>query len=214
MTSLKQYRLALQIFQSNRLRRDYSDLAAIPQYEPVGEFFFSEIYGPRDFSRRDEEARRLHGILHLLPGVALRDVEEVLELLELTSVLDDELAQIMLAQGVGLDFDEPAYERIYREAASYGPRLRQLELVRGCLYNVFRLSRSQLLGMGLHRSRLLARLMGIEAAHTFLVRGFDALSGVSSIERFAETIYGRELARLDRIYGSGAGAAEMPQGDV
>jgi hypothetical protein len=207
MTTLKQYRLALQIFQSNRLRRDYNDLAVIPQYEPVGEFFFSEIYGPRDFSRRDEEARRLHAILHLLPGVALRDVEGVLELLELTTLLDDELARLMLGQGAGLDFDEPLYERFYREADSYGPRLRQLELVRDSLYDVFRLSRSHLLGAGLHSSRLLARLAGIEAAHTFLVRGFDALSGVSSIERFAETIYERELARLDRIYGRGAEGA-------
>lgn len=204
MTTLRQYRLALQIFQSNRLRRDYNDLAEIPQYTPVGEFFFSEIYGPRDFSRRDEEARRLHGLLHMLPGVAMRDVEEVLELLELTVVLDDELARLMLDQGVGLDFDEATYERFYREADSYGPRLRQLTLVRDCLYNVFRLSRSQLLGLGLHRSRLLARLMGLEAAHTFLVRGFDALCGVQSIEQFAETIYGRELQRLDRIYGRDA----------
>jgi hypothetical protein len=206
MTTLRQYRLALQIFQSNRLRRDYNDLAAIPQYEPVGEFFFTEIYGARDFSRRDEEARRLHAILHLLPGVALRDVEEVLELLELTTLLDDQLAQMMLAQGAGLDFDEPTYERFYRKADSYGPRLRQLQLVRDSLYNVFRLSRSHLLGAGLHRSGLLARMVGIEAAHTFLTRGFDALRGVSSIEQFAETIYGRELQRLDRIYGRGAEA--------
>lgn len=203
MTTLRQYRLALQIFQSNRLRRDYNDLAVIPQYEPVGEFFFSEIYGPRDFSRRDEEARRLHGILHLLPGVALRDVEEVLELLELTTLLDDQLAQLMLRSGAGLDFDEATYERYYREADSYRPRLRQLQLIRGSLYNVFRLSRSQLLGVGLHRSRLLARMLGLEAAHTFLSRGFDALSGVSSIDLFAETIYERELARLDRIYDRG-----------
>jgi hypothetical protein len=206
MTTLRQYRLALQIFQSNRLRRDYNDLAVIPQYEPVGEFFFSEIYGPRDFSRRDEETRRLHGILHLLPGVALRDVEEVLELLELTTQLDDQLAQLMLREGAGLDFDEPTYERFYREADSYGPRLRQLQLIRHALYNVFRLSRSQLLGAGLHRSRLLARLLSLEAAHTFLSRGFDALRGVSSIDQFAETIYERELARLERIYGRGAEA--------
>jgi DNA-binding transcriptional MerR regulator len=200
MSSLRQLRIALQIFQSNRLRRDYSDLSAIEEYEPVGEFFFDEIYGARDFSRRDSEARRLQSILHLLPGVNLRDVEEVLELLDLTNRLDDELARLMLEHGQTTDFDERAYETFYRKADNYESRLQQLELVHGCLYNVFRLSRMPLLGLALHRSRLLARIAGIEAAHTFLVKGFDALQGVSSIDHFAETIYSRELARLRRIY--------------
>jgi hypothetical protein len=200
MSHLRQLRIALQIFQSNRLRRDYSDLSEIAQYEPVGEFFFDEIYGARDFSRRDSEARRLQGILHVLPGVNVRDIEEVLDLLDLTNRLDEQLAQHMLARGIHTDFDELAYERCYRDLNNYDARLRQLELVHGCLYNVFRLSRSPLLGIALHRSRLLARLAGLEAAHSFLTKGFDALEGVSSIDQFAETIYSRELARLNRIY--------------
>lgn len=204
MTTLKQYRIALQIFQANRLRRDYRDLAAIPQYEPVGEFFFNEIYGPRDFTERDRGARRLHQLLHALPGVRLRDVEQVLELLELTTTLDDGLALLMLEHKIGTDFDEATYEHYYFVADNYDERLRQLDLVRDSLYNVFRLSRSQLLGIGLHRSRLLARLVGMEAAHEFLVQGYDALQGVSSIDHFAVTVYDRELARLNRIYGRSA----------
>lgn len=200
MTTLKQYRLALQIFQSNRLRRDYRDLAEIPQYEPVGEFFFSEIYGPRDFSRRDSEAQRLHGLLHMLPGVHLRDVEQVLDLLELTNRLDDDLARMLLARDVGIDFDEPTYERLYREADNYDARVQQLELIRSSLLNVYQLSRSPLLGLALHRSRLVARLAGLEAAHSFLVKGYDALHGVSDIVPFATTVHDRELARLNRIY--------------
>ncbi|MEI8166619.1 MAG: hypothetical protein WCG26_09570, partial [Chloroflexales bacterium] len=80
-TTFKQHRLALQIFQSNRLRRDYHDLAAIPQYDAVGEFFFTEMYGPRDFSDRDEDARRIHHFIQILPGVHLNDVQQVLSLL-------------------------------------------------------------------------------------------------------------------------------------
>lgn len=200
MNTLKQYRLALQIFQSNRLRRDYSDLAAIPQYEPVGEFFFTEMYGPRDFSDRNAGARKIQHFLHILPGVRLRDIEEVLDLLDLTVRLDDGLAQLMISRDTGVDFDEATYEQIYREADNYDERFRQLELIRKSLYNVFHLSRSQLLGIGLHRSRLVARLAGIEAAHTFLVKGYDALHGVTDIDLFAHTVYDRELLRLNRIY--------------
>ncbi|MGB9634715.1 MAG: FFLEELY motif protein [Chloroflexaceae bacterium] len=204
MSTFKQYRIALQIFQSNRLRRDYRDLAEIPQYEPVGEFFFNEIYGPRDFTERDRGARRLHQFIHALPGVRLRDVEEVLDLLDLTNRLDDGLALMMLEHKVGTDFDEATYERFYYLADNYDERLKQLELVRSSLYNVFRLSRSHLLGIGLHRSRLLARLLGMEAAHEFLVKGYDALQGVISIDHFAVTVHDRELARLNRIYGRDA----------
>ncbi len=201
MTTLKQYRLALQVFQSHRLRRDYGDLAAIPQYGPVGEFFFTEMYGPSDFSDRDAGARRIQHVIHMLPGVHMRDVEEVLELLDLTNRLDDHLARLMVRQGTGIDFDEPTYEACYREADNYAERLRQLNLINSSTYTVFRLSRSQLLGLGLHRSRLLARLAGIEAAHNFLVKGYDAVHRVSDITLFAETVHARELARLDRIYG-------------
>lgn len=200
MSTLKQYRIALQIFQANRLRRDYRDLSDIPQYEPVGEFFFNEIYGPRDFTERDRGARRLHQFIHALPGVRLRDVEQVLDLLELTKRLDDGLALMMLEHSVGTDFDEATYEHYYYLADNYDHRLHQLDLVRDSLYNVYHLSRSHLLGIGLHRSRLLARLVGVEAAHEFLVKGYDALQGVSSIDLFAVTVYDRELARLNRIY--------------
>ncbi|MCX7860701.1 MAG: hypothetical protein N2385_11455 [Chloroflexus sp.] len=200
MNKLRQYRIALQIFQSNRLRRDYRDLSEVPEYEPLGEFFFNEMYGPRDFSQRDQEGRRLHHFLGMLPGVHLRDLEEVLELLELTYQLDDDLAQRMLAADIGTDFDEMTYEYFYRLADKYNERLRQLTLVRSSLYNVFRLSRSAMLGLALRRSHFVARLAGISNVHTFLLRGYEALQNVTAIEHFAETIYQRELDRLNRIY--------------
>lgn len=200
MNTLRQYRIALQIFQSNRLRRDYRDLSEVPEYEPLGEFFFNEMYGPHDFSQRDQEGRRLHHFLGILPGVRLRDLEEVLELLELTYQLDEDLAQWMLAADIGTDFDELTYEYFYRLADKYDERFRQLTLVRSSLYNVFQLSRSPILGSALRRSHFVARLAGIGTVHTFLLRGYEALQNVTAIEHFAETIYQRELDRLNRIY--------------
>lgn len=200
MTTLKQYRIALQVFQSNRLRRDYSDLAAMPEYGPVGEFFFNEMYGPRDFTARDTHARRIHNFLHILPGVHMRDIEAILELLEMTNTLDHAMAQVMHADGLGLDFDELTYERYYRAADNYAERLRQLHLIDSSTRTVFHLSRSAFLGVALHRARFLAILAGIAEGHAFLTKGYDALRGVSDITLFADTIHRRELARLNRIY--------------
>jgi hypothetical protein len=200
MTTLKQYRLALQIFQSNRLRRDYPDLSAIKQYHAVGEFFFTEIYGPRDFSERDNGARRLQGFLHLVPGVMAEDVEQVLELLDLTNHLDHDLALVLHGREVGLNFNEAVYEECYRRQNNYDDRLRQLKLVDRSLYDVFRLSRIGLLGTALRRTRLVAQLTGIDGIHQFLLKGYDALRPVQDITLFAQTIYDRELERLNRIY--------------
>lgn len=203
METFTQYRIALQTFQSHRLRRDYQDLAAIPMYESVGEFFFEELYGPRDFSQRDNDARRLQHFLQIVPGVHLRDIEEILDLIAITADLDDDLTRRMIRRGLPLSFDEPVYELLYREADNYAARERQLELIRSCLMNVYRLSRSHLLGMGLERSGLFARLVGFEAGHTFLLKGYRALRNVSEIDHFATTIYNRERKRLDRIFEVG-----------
>ncbi|MBX0329552.1 hypothetical protein K2Z83_17925 [Oscillochloris sp. ZM17-4] len=189
METFRKYRIALQVFQSNRLRRDYNDLASIPMYEPVGEFFFEELYGPRDFSERDDNARRLQHFLHIVPGVRLRDVEELLDLISITAHLDDGLTLKLIDAGAPITFDEPLYERLYREADNYDERMRQLELIRSCLLNVFQLSRSGLLGIGLERSGLIARLAGFEAGHTFLLAGYRALRNVNEIDHFATTIY-------------------------
>src|SRR6476469_10981413 len=109
MTSQLDYKLTLQSFQSQRLRRDHADLAVEPQYRQIAEFFFEEMYGPRDFSSRDEQARRLHQFVHLAPGLATRDVQDVLELLELTNRLDDAVATQLSVLEASLDFDEPTY---------------------------------------------------------------------------------------------------------
>jgi hypothetical protein len=119
MTTHQDYKLALQAFQSQRLRRDLADLAAEAQYQQIGQFFFDEMYGSRDFSARDDQAQRAHWFVHRVPGVTAHDVESVLALLELTNKLDDEIADGLIALGAPLDFDEAIYERAYRRADHY-----------------------------------------------------------------------------------------------
>ncbi|HJZ47581.1 MAG TPA: hypothetical protein VKE41_10465 [Roseiflexaceae bacterium] len=200
MSSQQDYKLSLQIFQSQRLRRDHADLAAEPQYRQIGEFFFKEMYGPQDFSSRDEQARRLHQFVHLAPGLAVRDVQDVLELLELTNQLDDAVAAQLAALKAPLDFDETTYERAYRLCDNYADRVRQIELIRKSLYNVYRMAHKPLIGAVLQRTRGLAQTVGMADIHRFLLLGYQAIQAVRDIYRFVETILLREQDRLDRIY--------------
>lgn len=200
MTSHQDYKLALQTFQSNRLRRDHADLAAEAQYREIGEFFFRELYGPRDFRARDEQGQRLRQFVHMAPGLAVRDVEQVLKLLELTNRLDETVVKRLVGLGAPLDFDEALYERAYRLADNYADRVLQIDLVRDSLYNVDRLARKPLLGTVLQRTQGLAQAVGMSDIHRFLRAGYQAILPVRDIHRFIETICLRERDRLERIF--------------
>jgi hypothetical protein len=200
MPSQLDYKRPLQIFQSQRLRRDHADLAAEREYSQIAEFFFEEMYGPHDFSARDEQAHRLHQFVHLAPGLAARDVQDVLELLELTNRLDDAVADQLSVLEASLDFDEAVYERAYQLCDNYGDRMRQIELSRHALYNVYRMARKPLIGAVLQRTQGLAQTVGMSDIHRFLRLGYQAILPVRDIHRFVETVLLREQDRLDRIY--------------
>jgi hypothetical protein len=200
MPSQLDYKLALQTFQSQRLRRDHADLAVQPEYRQIAEFFFEEMYGPHDFSSRDEQAYRLHQFIHLAPGLAVRDVQDVLELLDLTNRLDDAVVAQLNALEAPLDFDEIMYEQAYQLCDNYGDRMRQIELSRSALYNVYRMARKPLIGAVLQRTQGLAQTVGMSDIHRFLRLGYQAILPVRDIHRFVETILLREQDRLDRIY--------------
>jgi hypothetical protein len=203
MASQQEYKHLLQTFQSHRLRRDHADLAAEPQYHQIAQFFFEEMYGPQDFSSRDEQAHRLHQFVHLVPGLAVRDVQDVLELLELTNQLDDAVANQLFLLEARLDIDEIAYERAYRLCDNYDQRVRQIDLIRNALYNVHRMARKPLIGAVLERTHGLAQAVGMADIHRFLHLGYQAIQPVHDIHRFVETILLRERDRLDRIYQVG-----------
>jgi hypothetical protein len=194
------YKLALQTFQSQRLQRDLADLAAEAQYRQIAQFFFEEMYGPRDFNARDEQAQRAHWFVHRMPGLTVHDIEPVLELLELTNRLDDQIAGLLIELGAPLDFDEAIYERAYRQADNYAARVRQIDLAIVALGNVYRLGRRRLLGVVLQSTYALAHAVGMGDLHRFLRLGFQAIQPVRDIRRFLNTIETREKARLDRIY--------------
>jgi hypothetical protein len=200
MAALHDYKLALQHFQSNRLRRDHADLASELQYRAIAEFFFCEMYGPRDYAARDDQARRLRQFVHVVPGLSIRDVEPALQLLDLSNRLDEAVIYQLIGQGVALDFTEQHYEQAYRRANNYADRVIQLDLVRTALYNVFRMSENPLIRIALERTDQLARVVGMAEIHHFLKHGYASIQSVRDIYRFVETIYVREKDRLDRIY--------------
>src|SRR5512134_4045998 len=56
---LAQDRLLVRAWQADRLARTYADLLANPRYAAAAAFFLSDLYGPKDFSARDEAVGRI-----------------------------------------------------------------------------------------------------------------------------------------------------------
>ena len=190
----------LQEFQAYRLRRDYDHFGAQPQYVALADFFFNDMYGPKDFSARDTQARRLHQFIHLAPGLSMRDIEVTLDLLDLTVRLDEQVAEVLEKSGAPVPFDEATYERAYRDADAYEPRVRQIDLISESLLRVHRLAKMPLLGTALNNSKTIARMMGMGDLHRFLRKGYNALEVVEDLKPFLNEVTTRELQRLDRIY--------------
>ena len=76
---------AIKHYQHRRFSLTYSDLLASSRFGPAARFFLDDLYGPHDFSQRDEQfARVVPGLVRLFPHelvltvVALGDLHAAL----------------------------------------------------------------------------------------------------------------------------------------
>ena len=103
--------LALKRWQSGRLARTYDDLLASARHGDAARFFFEDLYGPKDFSKRDADvARILPKLRALLPAAALSTIADALEL----DCLSEELDQALATSAATAIIDEDGYAAAYR----------------------------------------------------------------------------------------------------
>ena len=80
---------SLRQWQSERLARTYTDLLNDKQYRSACLFFLSDIYSPRDFSQRDQDAEHLYNLLsRFVPQAMLRLLADAIRTNQLTDQLD------------------------------------------------------------------------------------------------------------------------------
>src|SRR4051794_28025327 len=83
----------LKRWQSRRLAETYADFSAQPRYRDATRFFLEDLYGPKDFSRRDDAMLRiLPAMTRLLPGSAVDTAQLAIELEALSEDLDHRVA--------------------------------------------------------------------------------------------------------------------------
>ena len=102
----------LQTWQTNRLLATHDDLWNSKRFRPPMQFFAEEIYGPKDFSKRDIElARAVPKMAKVIPEKGLQSLQTAIRLNSLSLELD-----LALIQHLGGDIlNRDSYFECYRQ---------------------------------------------------------------------------------------------------
>ncbi len=192
-------------YQHARFGATYADLMAQPRYATAAEFFLTDLYGPADFSDRDDQfARIVPALVRLFPSHIVETVAELSELHALSERLDTAMALQRLAS----DDSEgavsgPQYGTWWRAVGEPATRERQIALMVSVGQSLDRYTRNRLLRQSLRLMRGPAAAAGLGALQGFLERGFDTFRDMAGAAVFLETIATRERALAARLFGGG-----------
>jgi hypothetical protein len=191
----------LKCWQSKRLERTYADIAAQPRYKAATAFFLDDLYGPKDFSGRDQAMLRILPVMsRILPAKAVETAALSIELEAVSEALDQRLAHA-LPEG---PIDADAYAKAYRETSNRAQREHQIELLDAVGHRLDALVAKPLVSSTLKLMRRPAKVAGLGDLQDFLERGFAAFRGMKGADEFLALVRERETAILNRLFSGKA----------
>jgi hypothetical protein len=195
--------LGIKRFQHARFALTYADLMAQSRYRGAAQFFLNDLYGPGDFSDRDNQFGRIvPALVRLFSREIVATVANLAQLHALSEQLDSAMGAELAAAGMpALDGQE--YGRLWRAVGEPGQRRRQIELMVSVGAALDRYTRSTLLRQSLRLMRGPAAAAGLGALQGFLERGFDTFRAMGGAEEFLDTVTGRETALAQSLFAGG-----------
>ncbi|WP_269532194.1 hypothetical protein [Chitinimonas sp. BJYL2] len=187
-------------WQADRLAATYADLSADARYAQATTFFLTDIYGPKDYSRRDADGARVIAKMRaLLPRRATQALASALHLNQLSQQLDAQMAS-MLFDTLRVDqINAVNYAEAYRRCDQAAARYEQIALVHTLGHELDQLVQRPLVQMTLKLAHGPAHLAGLGELQDFLERGFAAFLHMKGADHFLDTIRDRETLILERI---------------
>jgi hypothetical protein len=192
----------LRRWQAARLAASFEGFMQDPKRRPAAEFFLTDLYGDRDFSRRDADiARVVPKMQRLLPQSLLETLADAIELGALSHAFDLRMAEALhrlAPRRVTLDDD--LYGRAYREIGL--PRLRshQIDLIVVAGYGLGHALRTRGVSTLLGVLRGPARAAGFGELQSFLERGFGAYAKLDDVGAFIADIERSEREASRRLF--------------
>lgn len=184
-------------FQHTRFESTYADLLADPRYAPAARFFLNDLYGPSDFTQRDDQfARVVPGLVRLFPKEIVKTVAGLAQLHELSEGLDTAMGEVTPSGPL----NSAAYSAAWRAVARRADRERQIDLMLDVGSALDRFTRNPFIRGSLRVMRGPASAAGLAALQQFLETGFDAFSAMRGAQTFLATIAERERALAQQFF--------------
>jgi hypothetical protein len=192
-------------FQHARFEHSYADLLAQARYAKSARFFLEELYGPVDFTARDDQfARVVPAMVRMFPQEIVSTVANLAELHSLSEVLDTAMGRAIAAPAL----DAAQYGRAWRAVGRAPDRERQIALMLGVGSDLDRYTGRALLRHSLRVMRGPANAAGLGALQRFLEAGFDTFREMRGAEYFLRTIAERERALAAQLFAAPPAGAE------
>lgn len=191
---------AVRAWQAQRLAATYEDLHRDPGFRGAVEFFLADLYGPGDFTARDEAfARAWPHLRKLMPAGALEVLASVLELHALTLELDSAMAGVLAEEPISA----ASYLRAYRLVGDPARRSQQIELIVGIGRHLAGVVKRPWVSLALLAAHAPAHAAGFGALQGFLERGYEAFRAVRDTGALLEAIESRETRLMRALFASG-----------
>lgn len=188
---------AVKRFQHTRFQTTYAHLLSDTRYRDAARFFLDDLYGPRDFSDRDAQFRRVvPALVRVFPGRIVATVCDLAELHALSESLDTQMARFVTV----LPLDWPAYAIAWQRTGARDQRMRQIALLFSIGQALDQHTRNALLRRTLHLMRSPARMAGLAALQAFLEKGFDTFGAMGGAEDFLKEIERCETRLALRLF--------------
>jgi hypothetical protein len=189
---------AVKRYQHARFSVTYRDLLDSTRYGPAARFFLADLYGPQDYSARDQEfARVVPALVRMLPKDLVLTVASLSRLHAVSEQLDTLMGQALL----GVNVDERTYGAAWRACGRSSERELQIALTVEVGTALERYTHKPLLRQTLRLMRGPARAAGLEHLQSFLETGFDTFREMGGAGAFLETVATRERAFAGALFG-------------
>jgi len=188
-------------WQAQRLAATYADVSTQPRYEAATRFFLEDLYGPKDFSGRDQAMLRIVPVMkRVLPASAVETAALAVELDALSEDLDQRLA----AELGSRTLDAESYADAYRASGTRAEREHQIALIGAVGRRLDALVRKPMVGGTLKMMRKPARVAGLTDLQDFLERGFESFRRMKGADDFLDLVRSRESEILNRLFSGEA----------
>jgi hypothetical protein len=211
---------AVKHHQHARFEQTYADLLAQPRYARAARFFLEDLYGPADFTQRDDQfARIVPALVRLFPQDIVATVALLGELHALSERLDTEMGVALADQAAGFDLGEEGhqieaaalsgttYRQAWRVVGQPEARERQIALMLQVGRALDHYTRKPLLRHSLRLMRGPAAAAGLGTLQQFLEAGFDTFRDMRGADAFLATIAERERSQAAALFEPERGPA-------